>query len=142
VAQLYHQALGYLSIASYDSQGCGGGTMEYTILTKLRRTQQKLQFIATVMTSPVLLRLCFTMEMKSTSRCIATDICRISFMWEVPTASLFLICDRESIFKQNLGTRARTIYMFKQTMFLIVLAFGNIAVLIRSIYFSYVLLLL
>jgi hypothetical protein len=26
-----------------------------------------------------------TMEMKSTSRCIATDICRLSLMWEAPT---------------------------------------------------------
>jgi hypothetical protein len=29
----------------------------------------------------------FTMEMKSTSRCIATDICRLSLMWEDPTAT-------------------------------------------------------
>jgi hypothetical protein len=41
-----------------------------------------------VLLAPVLLRsnvVLVTMEMKSTSRCIATDICRISLMWEFPT---------------------------------------------------------
>jgi hypothetical protein len=40
-----------------------------------------------VLLAPVLLHsnvLLVTMEMKSTSRCIATDICRISLKWEVP----------------------------------------------------------
>jgi hypothetical protein len=39
----------------------------------------------------VLLRsnvLLVTMEMKSTSHCIATDICRLSFMWEAPTQTI------------------------------------------------------
>jgi hypothetical protein len=30
-------------------------------------------------------------SMKSTSRCIATDICRLSLMWEVPTALLYFL---------------------------------------------------
>jgi hypothetical protein len=30
-----------------------------------------------------------TMEIKSTSRCIATDICRLSLMWEAPTEETF-----------------------------------------------------
>jgi hypothetical protein len=32
-----------------------------------------------------------TMEMKSTSRSIVTDICRLSLMWEAPT-QFYLIC--------------------------------------------------
>jgi hypothetical protein len=41
----------------------------------------------------VLLRsnlLLVTMEIKSTSRCIATDICRLSLMWEAPTSAITL----------------------------------------------------
>jgi hypothetical protein len=39
----------------------------------------------TLITVPLLLRLCATTETRSTSRCFATDVCRISLMWEVRT---------------------------------------------------------
>jgi hypothetical protein len=53
--------------------------------------QWLVDFISIVVTTPVLLCsnvLLVTMEMKSTSHCIATDIYRISLMWEVLTSSL------------------------------------------------------
>jgi hypothetical protein len=58
------------------------------LVVMLGRTQQKSQFVSIVVTAVVLFRsnlLLVTMEIKSTSRCRATDICRISLMWEVPT---------------------------------------------------------
>jgi hypothetical protein len=64
------------------------------LVVMLGRTEQKSQFLSIVVTALIMLHsivllapvLLHTMEMKSTSRCIATDMCRISLMWEVPTS--------------------------------------------------------
>jgi hypothetical protein len=67
------------------------------LVVMLRQIQQKLKFVSTVVTTlvllcsnillaPVLLRsnlLLVTMEKKSTSRCIATNICQISLMCDI-----------------------------------------------------------
>jgi hypothetical protein len=57
-------------------------THDHILLSHLR--PQKSQFLSIVAIAPVLLRLRVTIELKSTIRCISTDICPLSLMWEVP----------------------------------------------------------